>query len=94
MRNGWSRSVARVRIPPRGTIDFAAWGAATAPLPGPVRTRFPRPVQRNLRVAFLLDITVYQQLLEAIKAYDEAKASGEQPIPLEDALRSIEESRS
>ncbi|CUU03353.1 Antitoxin Phd_YefM, type II toxin-antitoxin system [Armatimonadetes bacterium GBS] len=40
-------------------------------------------------VAVLLDIKVYQQLLEAleeleaIQAYDEAKASGEQPIPLE-----------
>ncbi|BCW96152.1 MAG: hypothetical protein KatS3mg018_1634 [Fimbriimonadales bacterium] len=32
--------------------------------------------------------------LEAIQAYDEAKASGQQPVPLEEALRSLEESRS
>ncbi len=69
-----------------GRGDRAPTGARTDAVP--------RPLQQNLRVAFLLDITVYQQLLEAIKAYDEAKAPGEQPIPLEDALRSIEESRS
>lgn len=49
-------------------------------------------------VAVLLDIKVYRQLLEAleeleaIQAYDEAKASGQQPVSLEEALRSLEES--
>ncbi len=50
-------------------------------------------------VAVILDIKVYQRLLEAweeleaIQAYDEAKASGEQPIPLEEALHALEERR-
>lgn len=51
-------------------------------------------------VAVLLDIEVYRQLieaweeLEAIRAYDEAKASGESPIDLEDAIAAIERERS
>ncbi|RMH09544.1 MAG: hypothetical protein D6697_03240 [Armatimonadetes bacterium] len=51
-------------------------------------------------VAVLLDIEVFQQLveafeeLEAIRAYDEAKASGEAPLPLEQALEAIERARS
>ncbi len=49
--------------------------------------------EQGNRVAVVLDIEVYRQILEeleeleAIRAYDEAKASGETPIPLEDALR-------
>ena len=51
-------------------------------------------------VAVLLDIEVFQQLLEAleeleaIRAYDEAKASGEAPLPLEQAIEAIERARS
>lgn len=47
-------------------------------------------------MAVVLDIQVYRQLLEAletledIQAYDTAKASGESPIPLEQALESVE----
>jgi hypothetical protein len=47
-------------------------------------------------VAVLLEIEVFQQLmeafeeLEAIRAYDEAKASGEKPIPLEQAIEVLE----
>jgi hypothetical protein len=50
-------------------------------------------------VAVIVDIEFYRQLLdaweelEAIQAYDLAKASGEQPIPLEEALRRVEEGR-
>ena len=48
-------------------------------------------------VAVIVDIQFYRRLLdaweelEAIQAYDLAKASGEQPIPLEQALRRVEE---
>ncbi|GIV10068.1 MAG: hypothetical protein KatS3mg019_2159 [Fimbriimonadales bacterium] len=51
-------------------------------------------------VAVLLDIEVFQQLveafeeLEAIRAYDEAKASEEAPLPLEQAFEAIERARS
>ncbi|GIV11009.1 MAG: hypothetical protein KatS3mg020_0500 [Fimbriimonadales bacterium] len=51
-------------------------------------------------VAVLLDIEVFQQLveafeeLEAIRAYDEAKASGEALLPLEQAFEAIERARS
>lgn len=51
-------------------------------------------------VAVLLDIEVFQQILEAleeleaIRAYDEAKASGEAPLPLEQAIEAIERARS
>ncbi|MGQ9657417.1 MAG: hypothetical protein ACUVV1_05890 [Fimbriimonadales bacterium] len=47
-------------------------------------------------IAVVLDIQVYRELLEAletledIQAYDAAKASGESPIPLEQALESLE----
>ena len=50
-------------------------------------------------VAVIVDIEFYRQLLdaweelEAIQAYDSAKASVEQPIPLEEALRRVEEGR-
>jgi hypothetical protein len=50
-------------------------------------------------VAVIVDIQFYRRLLdaweelEAIQAYDLAKASGEQPIPLEEALRRVEEGR-
>ena len=47
-------------------------------------------------VAVLLDIEEYRGILEeleeldAIRAYDAAKASGEEPIPLEQALAEVE----
>jgi hypothetical protein len=50
-------------------------------------------------VAVIVDIQFYRRLLdaweelEAIQAYYLAKASGEQPIPLEEALRRMEEGR-
>jgi hypothetical protein len=52
--------------------------------------------EQGRRVAVLIDWDLYQQLLEAweeleaIRAYDAAKDSGETPIPLEQALREIE----
>ncbi|MEN3000904.1 MAG: hypothetical protein ABDI19_03570 [Armatimonadota bacterium] len=54
--------------------------------------------EHGQRVAVIVDWEVYQQLLdaleelEAIRAYDAAKASGETPIPLEQALQEIEQS--
>ena len=50
-------------------------------------------------VAVIVDIEFYRQLLdaweelEAIRAYDLAKASGEQLIPQEEAIRRLEEGR-
>jgi hypothetical protein len=50
-------------------------------------------------VAVIVDIQFCRRLLdaweelEAIQAYDLAKASGEQLIPLEEALRRMEEGR-
>lgn len=51
------------------------------------------------RVGVVLDIEEYEKMmdeldeLDAIRAYDEAKASGEDAIPLEQALREIERKR-
>ena len=55
--------------------------------------------ERGVRVAAPLDIAAYQKLLDALeeleclRAYDEAKASGGDFIPLEDAIKQIESSR-
>lgn len=55
--------------------------------------------EQGQRVAVLLDISDYEKLLDeldeldAVKAYDAAKASGEDSIPLEDALAEIERNR-
>ena len=52
------------------------------------------------RVGVLLDVDRYRDLLEAgeeldaIRAYDAAKSSGDNAVPLEDALREIERERS
>ena len=52
------------------------------------------------RLGVLLDIEDYQRLLEeleeleAIRAYDAAKASGDEVLPLEQALAEIEKDRS
>ncbi|MCS6829073.1 MAG: hypothetical protein RMM08_00285 [Armatimonadota bacterium] len=65
----------------------------------PVRERFVVD-ESGQPIAVLLDIEVYRQLLEAVEeleslqAYDEAKASGEVPVPLEEAIASIEKERS
>jgi PHD/YefM family antitoxin component YafN of YafNO toxin-antitoxin module len=51
------------------------------------------------RVAVILDLEYYEHLLDAaeeledIRAYDEAKASGEEAIPFEQAIREIEQQR-
>jgi hypothetical protein len=51
------------------------------------------------RVGVVLDIHEYQTLLEdleeleSVRAYDAAKASGEQPIPFEQAIADIERHR-
>lgn len=51
------------------------------------------------RVAVLLDVSEYQSMLddleelESIRAYDLAKASGEKPIPFEQAIQEIERNR-
>ena len=52
--------------------------------------------ENGQRVSVLLDIKDYRQLLEdleefeAIRAYDAAKASGDEAVPLEQALVEIE----
>jgi hypothetical protein len=51
--------------------------------------------ENGVRVAVVLDIEEYEKLLEAledreaIREYEEAKAAGEVPIPLEQALAEI-----
>jgi hypothetical protein len=51
------------------------------------------------RVGVVLDMAQYQKLLEeveeleAIRAYDEAKASRDEAIPFEQAIREIEQRR-
>jgi hypothetical protein len=51
------------------------------------------------RTAVLIDLEVYQRLLkawdemESIRAYDEAKASGDEVVPFEQAINEIERQR-
>lgn len=51
------------------------------------------------RLGVVLDITEYREILEdleeleSIRAYDTAKASGEEAVPFEQALREIQRSR-
>lgn len=48
------------------------------------------------RTAVILDLEAYQQLLDAVdeldavRAFDAAQSSGEQPIPFEEAVARIE----
>lgn len=55
--------------------------------------------ENGRRLGVLLDIEDYQRLLEeleeleAIRAYDAAKASGDEVLPLEQALAEIEKDR-
>jgi hypothetical protein len=55
--------------------------------------------ENGQRIGVLLDIEDYQKLLEeleeleAIRAYDAAKASGDEVFPLEQALAEIEKDR-
>jgi hypothetical protein len=55
--------------------------------------------EKGQRIGVLLDIEDYQRLLEeleeleAIRAYDAAKASGDEVLPLEQALAELEKDR-
>ncbi len=55
--------------------------------------------ERGNRTGVLLDIERIAELIEAqeeldaIRAYDEAKASGDEAVPLDQALREIESGR-
>ena len=55
--------------------------------------------EKGRRVGVILDINQYHRLLDAleelesVRAYDEAKASGEEAIPLEQAIEEIEQER-
>ena len=55
--------------------------------------------EHGQRLGVLLDIEDYQRLLEeleeleAIRAYDAAKSSGDEVLPLEQALAEIEKGR-
>jgi len=55
--------------------------------------------ENGVRVAVVLDIKEYEELLDdledlqTVREYEEAKASGEVPIPLEQALDEIRRNR-
>lgn len=55
--------------------------------------------EKGRRVGVILDIEEYEKLLEeaeeleAIHAYDDAKASGDEAIPFEQALKEIQSKR-
>lgn len=55
--------------------------------------------ERGEKVAVVISIEEYEKILEeledleAIREYEEAKASGETPIPLEQALAEIQRNR-
>ena len=55
--------------------------------------------KKGQKVSVVLDIKDYEKLMEdleeldAIRAYDAAKASGETPIPYEQVLRNIAQPR-
>ena len=55
--------------------------------------------EKGEKVAVVINIEEYKKILEEleeledIRAYDEAKASGETPIPLQQALDEIERKR-
>ena len=55
--------------------------------------------EKGNRVGVLLDLEDYQKLLEeleeleSIRAYDAAKASGDEAIPFEQAIKEIEKER-
>jgi hypothetical protein len=56
--------------------------------------------EQGARVGVLLEIEDYHKLLEAleeldcIRAYDDAKASGNEAIPSEEAVKEIDQKRS
>ena len=55
--------------------------------------------ERGEKISVVLDIAEYQKLmddaeeLEAIRAYDAAKSSGEDAVPFDQATKEIERSR-
>lgn len=55
--------------------------------------------EQGKRLAVILDVEIYERILdaldelEAIRAFDAAEASGEEPIPFEEAMRSIDQGR-
>jgi hypothetical protein len=83
---------------PLGDLSGILWAVDEAKPMEQTLERYVVDAEGNL-VAVIVDIEFYRQLLdaweelEAIQAYDLAKASGEQPIPLEEALRRVEEGR-
>ena len=68
-------------------------------MPAPASTRFVTDNEGN-RVAVIVDLAFYDELLEAfeeledIRAYDEAKEEDSETIPFEQAMREIEQARS
>ena len=55
--------------------------------------------EKGNRLGVILDIEHYQELLEeleeldSIRAYDAAKASGDEAVPFDEAVREIEQNR-
>lgn len=68
-------------------------------MPAPASPRFVTDDEGN-RVAVIVDLAFYDELLEAfeeledIRAYDEAKEEGGEAIPFEQAMKEIEQARS
>jgi hypothetical protein len=62
------------------------------------KTRF-RTNKKGQKISIELTVKEYEKLLDdldeldAIRAYDEAKSSGEQPLPFRQAVSEIERSR-
>ena len=56
--------------------------------------------EKGERIAVVISVEEYQKILDEleeladIRAYDEAKASGEKPVPLEEVVAEIERERS
>lgn len=77
------------------------YASANAPYSGNVMAKFSEKYvtdEKGNRIGVLLDIADYQKLLEeleeldAIRAYDVAKAVNEEEIPFEEAIVEIERS--
>jgi hypothetical protein len=83
---------------PEGATIFRAFSAWCSVIIGPMTTNREQFVvdESGNRTAVLLEIDRYSELLEAqeeldaIRAFDEAKASNEEPIPFAQAIREIE----
>lgn len=62
------------------------------------KTKF-RTIRKGQKISIELSVREYEKLiddldeLDAIRAFDEAKASGEQPVLFDQAIKEVERSR-